>query len=55
MNPMILSSPWDDSLDITAMQSVKKMLGINPMRLSAPREDSLGNVSLNTTAKIARY
>ena len=46
---MGLSSPWDDSLVIISLQTVKKWLGINPMGLINPWEDSPFVVSLQTT------
>ena len=46
MNPMGLSAPWDDSIDIIAFNPVKKIQGMNPMVLSAPWADSLEMTSL---------
>ena len=45
---MGLSAPWADSLDIIALQLVKKWMGINPMGLSAPWDDYLDIISLQT-------
>ena len=45
MNPMGLSSPWDNSLDIIALQT-ENIPSINPMGISAPRSDSLEIISL---------
>ena len=33
---MGLSAPWADSIDVIALLTVKKWLGINPMVISAP-------------------
>ena len=38
---MGLSAPWDDSLDIIALQPVKKCLEINQMGVSVPCSNSL--------------
>ena len=36
INPMVLSSPREDSLDIISLRPVEKMIGTNPISLSAP-------------------
>ena len=36
MNPMGLSAPWADFIDILSLHPVKILSGINPMGLSAP-------------------
>ena len=48
---MDLSSPWDDSLDIIALQPVKKWLRINKMGLSSPWANYIDIITLQT-AKI---
>ena len=48
---MGLSAPWSDSLNIIALKTVKKWIGINPMGLSAPGSDSLDIISFQTTKK----
>ena len=40
MNPIGLSAPRSNSLEITALKKVKKLQGINPMGLSDPRSNS---------------
>ena len=47
MNPMGLSVPWSDSLDIIVLQIVKKLQGINPIGLIAPGDDSLDIIALH--------
>ena len=42
---MGMSTPRSDSLEIIALQPVKKRLGINPMGRSAPWDDSLDIIS----------
>ena len=54
MNPMGLSDPWYDSLDIIALKPVKKCLGINPMGLSVPWDDSL-DIIATQKSKINLY
>ena len=51
---MVLSAHWYDSLDIIALNLVKKWLGINPLGLSVPWLDSLDIFSFQTTKKIGR-
>ena len=46
---MGLSAPLGDYLDIIALQTVKKRLGINPMGLSVPWYDSFDIISFQTT------
>ena len=46
INPMVLSDPWADSLDIISLRPVKKWLGVNPMILSVPWVDSLDIISV---------
>ena len=48
---MGLSAPWDDSLDIIALHTVKTLPWVNPMGLSIPMFDSLDIISFHT-AKI---
>ena len=45
---MSLSAPWADSLDIIALNPVKKIPEINPMGLSAPWSDSIDIFALQT-------
>ena len=42
INPIGISDPREDSLEIITLQEVKKLLVINPMVLSDPRDYSLG-------------
>ena len=44
---MGLSDPRYESLDIIALQPVKKWLGINPMGISAPWADSIDIIALH--------
>ena len=48
---MDLSAPWDESLDIIALYTVKILPWVNPMGLSIPMFDSLDIISFHT-AKI---
>ena len=48
---MVLSAPWAESLDIIALQTVKKLPWVNPMVISVPMVDSLDIISFQT-AKI---
>ena len=52
MNPIGLSSPWAESLQIIALHPVKNQ-GINPMVLSVPWADSFEIISLRPVRKIA--
>ena len=45
MNPMGLSTPWDEYLDIIALHPVK-IQGMNPMGLISPWDDSLEIITL---------
>ena len=40
MNQTGFSDPMDDCLEIIALQTVKKLIGINPMVLSYPWSNS---------------
>ena len=40
MNPLGLSDPWANSIEMVALYPVVKLRGINPMGLSAPWDDS---------------
>ena len=51
MNPMGLIAPWFDSLDIIALQPVKKLLWVNRIGLSVPMENYLDIIAFQT-AKI---
>ena len=46
MNPMGLSDPWSDSLEIISLQQVKKNVRVNPIFLSDPWANSLDIISL---------
>ena len=46
INPMFLSAPRADSIEIISLQPVKKLIGINPMILSVPWDNSLDIVAL---------
>ena len=43
---MGLSDPRSDSLEIIALQKVKKMIGINPIGISAPWANSIDIIDL---------
>ena len=45
---MGLSDPWDESLDIISLLTVKKWLEINPTGLSAPWDNSIDIIALQT-------
>ena len=49
---MGLSDPWDDSLDIIALQTVQKWSGINPMGLNVPWSNSIGIIVVQTAKKV---
>ena len=55
MNPMGLSDPWVESVEIIALRPVIKMQGMNPMVLSAYWENSFDMASLRPVRKIMRY
>ena len=40
MNPLGLSNPWANSIEMVALHPVVKLRGINPTELSAPLDDS---------------
>ena len=46
INPMGLSEPRSDCLEIIAVQPVKKIIGINPMIFSAPWTESIDIIAL---------
>ena len=46
MNLMVLSAPWDDSLDIITLQQIHKFQGMNPMGLSASWSNSIEMIPL---------
>ena len=48
INPMGLSAPWDDSIDIIILNPLKKILWINPMGISYPWENYLVIIALQT-------
>ena len=48
---MGLSDPRSDSIEIIALQPVKKLIGINPMRLSSRWEESLDIIALKSVKK----
>ena len=45
---MVVSDPWSDSIDIIALNTVLKYIGINQMGLSAPWAESLVITSLQS-------
>ena len=45
---MGLSAPWDDSLDIIALQPVQNWLEMNPMGRSVPWDDFLYVIAFHT-------
>ena len=47
---MGLSSPWADSLDIIALNPVKKLPWVIPMVLSIPMDDSIDIIDLQKAA-----
>ena len=51
INPMGLSTPKDDSIEIIALHPVKTFTGINPMILSDPWYDSINIIALKTLKK----
>ena len=51
---MGISAPWAESVDIIALHTVLKWLGINPMRLSVPWANSLDIIAAQTAKKIDR-
>ena len=46
MNTMVLSDPWDVSLDTIALHPGKLIQGMNAMRFSEPWINSLGMINL---------
>ena len=46
INPIRLSDPWDDSIDVIALKPVTKIPRINSMVLSDPWVDSIVNIAL---------
>ena len=46
MNPMRYSSPCEESIEIIASYTVKKLQWINPIGLSAPWDDSPESIAL---------
>ena len=48
---MGLSAPRADSLEIIALQPVRKFIGINPTRLIDPWSGALDIINLNTLKK----
>ena len=54
MNPMGLSSPWGNSLEIIDLQPVKQIQGMNPMDLNAPWSESLEIIFFWTVRNILR-
>ena len=51
VNPMGISSPGSDYLDVIALQPVKIYIYINPISISAPLEDSLDIIALEPVRK----
>ena len=54
MNPMGISAPWAESIDIISLRPVK-VQGMTPMGLIYPWVDSLEVISLWSVIKISRY
>ena len=48
---MVISAPRANSIEIMALQTIKKLIGIPLMRLSVPWSDSIDNISLKTVKK----
>ena len=51
---MVLISPMVESLDIIALQTVFKNMGVNTTSISSPRDESLDIITLKAVLKVIR-
>ena len=51
MNPMVISDPWVNSLNIIYLYTVKKLQGMNPIGIITPWDDSLDVIALQKVLK----